>query len=163
MSHHFYGDLSNLNAPYDGYYPLQGVGGVTWEGKTLPAIGYPWREASDDTLNFQASANVALAKRDFCPLLLDGHAGPRTCGAIFTLDELSAPDGLVATCAQHAGEAMAPSSCPGGIPPVNSPPPSDDDGLVVEPKEGGIPVWVWGLGVGILVVGLALASKKKGK
>lgn len=157
-NHHFYGDLSNLNAPYDAY-PLQGVGSVTWEGKTIPSLGYPWRVASSDTLDVQFKLNTELAKRDLCPLLVDGDLGPRTCGAMLTMEDVSVPDGIVATCAQHAGDAMEPKHCPGGVPPA---PPEPEPPIEEETtKSGEIPVWVWGLGVGVLAVGIAIASKKK--
>lgn len=159
-NHHFYGDLSNLNAPYKAY-SLQGIGGVTFEGKTLPAIGFPWREGSNDTLDVQARFNNELADRDLCPLLLDGVLGPRTCAAMLTMDDVGAPDGMVATCAQHVSETIGfePKRCPGGV--VTAPPPAEPAPIAKAEKRGEIPVWVWGLGIGVLAVGLAIASKKK--
>lgn len=157
MTQHFYGDMSNLNAPYR-MASIQGLGAVTWEGRTLPSAGYPWMQESDDTLQVQYRFNEALAQKDLCPLLLDGVAGPRTCGALYSVDT-PAPSGLVQTCSLHAGEEMAPKSCPGGVVP-DSPAPVVDDEVVVE-KRGGIPIWIWGLGLGVLAVGAAIAMKKK--
>lgn len=155
-SNHYYGDVSNLNAPYDSV-ALQGVGAVTWDGKTLPSVGYPWRVASNDTLEMQFRFNAEMAKRDMCPLLVDGELGPRSCGALFLLDGVPAPSGAVATCSQHAGEE--PKVCPGGI--VNEPAPAPAPVVPVKPKSAGIPVWVWGLGLGVVAVGAAMMLKKK--
>lgn len=220
---HYYGDTSNLNAPYDattlqgvdtpqpvgglgalrlrGQVPsrfrksseryrrgyglkywdeviphdqltqhkrrgVRGLGSVTWDGKTLPSLGYPWRQASNDTLQVQARFNTELAKRDRCPLLLDGDLGPRTCGALFEMSDVSAPDGLVATCSQHAGESTPTKSCPGGVvsdSPLISPPSDseDPDSSTASDKKGGFPMLAAVGIVGGLVLLAAVLKKKK--
>lgn len=164
MTQHFYGDVSNLNAPYDaiaiqGYNT--GMGAVTYEGKTLPSVGFPWMEESNDTLEVQYRFNAALKSRDYCPLLADGVLGPRTCGAMYTLEDLSAPDGMVATCSQHVAEAnqYPPKVCPGGV--VPDAPAQEEQVERVQPKKAGIPMWVWGAGIAAVAIGAAIMLKKK--
>lgn len=167
MNHH-YGDVSNLNAPYDNI-AVQGLGSVTYDGKTLPSTGLPlpWRKASSETLDLQYDLNERLASMDKCPLLLDGILGPRTCGAMVWLNqEFSAgryPNvpPMVSTCNNPPESPMMPTNCPQGEVPAPPPPEEEEEELEVETKAGGIPFWVWGLGLGVLAVGAAMAMKKK--
>lgn len=152
--------------PLKGLEGFSGFGSVTWDGKTLPSLGYPWRQASNDTLQVQARFNTELAKRDRCPLLLDGDLGPRVCGALFEMSDVSAPDGLVATCSQHAGESTPTEFCPGGVvsdSPLISPPSDseDPDSSTASDKKGGFPMLAAVGIVGGLVLLAAVMKKKK--
>lgn len=165
---HYYGDVSNLNAPYDSV-SLQGgalgrpLGALTFEGKSLPDKGFAWREGSSATLELQYRLNPMLARMDKCPLLLDGALGPRSCGAMAWLNqEFSAgrfpevpPN--VSVCNSPPEALIMPSDCPGGEV-QQAPPPA-----TIEPpvKKSGIPLWVWGLGLGVIAIGAAIVLKNK--
>lgn len=154
MTQHIYGDVSNLNAPYDNI-SVQGI------GQTDP---YPWREHSENTQNLQLTLNDMLADVGKCPLLVDGILGPRTCGAMVWLNQefdagrFPEVPPMVSTCHNPPEAHMMPTDCPEGAP---APPPSQKEVEVVEPKSGGIPIWVWGLGLGALAIGAAVMMKKK--
>jgi LPXTG-motif cell wall-anchored protein len=146
MNHH-YGDVSNLNAPYD-VIPLQGLGAAD-DPK------YPWRSASNDTLVLQQDLNEALTEAGGCLLTEDGMLGPSTCGALKHFGMI----GSVATCVNHESEATLPQiPCTGGGGGGSGP-------QILEPVTitGGpqVPTWLIGVGLGALAIGAAIYFKKK--
>lgn len=143
MNHH-YGDVSNLNAPYD-VIPLQGIGAVD-------DPRYPWIQDSSDTLTLQQDLNEGLAAAGGCLLKEDGKLGPSTCGALKHFGMLSS----VSTCVNHENEAILPQiPCTSGG--------GGGGGEVLPIKEGGspIPTWVIGVGLGALAIGAAMYLQKK--
>lgn len=143
---HFYGDLSNLNAPYD-VVPLQGLGADDPK--------YPWKLNSWDTLYLQQDINEGLTAAGKCPIVEDGYLGATTCGALKYLIDQGTPATMIKTCTEH-GEFVAPKSKPcGGSSSSSSTPATTTE----EPAEG-IPAWAIGVGVGLLAIGAALYLKK---
>ena len=161
MHNHNYGDLSNLNAPYDAV-PLQGYGGL---GADDPK--YPWKEDSHDTLVLQQDLNEMLTAHGKCLLSEDSEMGPSTCGALkFAVQQGILSSGAVpSTCAAHANEgAPLPKSppCASSSPspsPAPQPSPDEEDELVK--TGGGIPGWAIGLGLGVVAIAVAMMLKKK--
>ncbi len=146
MNHH-YGDVSNLNAPYD-VIPLQGIGAVADDPR------YPWRDESNDTLTLQKDLNEALTAAGGCLLTEDGQLGPSTCGALKHFGQLSS----VSTCVNHESEAVLPEiPCSGGG--------GGGGGGEVLPIDqettSKIPSWVIGVGLGVLAIGAAMYFKKR--
>lgn len=145
MNHH-YGDVSNLNAPYD-VIPLQGIGAVD-------DPRYPWKQESNDTLVLQQDLNEGLTAAGACLLTEDGKLGPSTCGALKHFGMLSS----VSTCVNHESEATLPqipcSSGGGG----GSGPVVLDEVQVV--GDSPIPTWLIGVGLGALAIGAAIYFKK---
>jgi hypothetical protein len=156
MTQHFYGDVSNLNAPYDAI-AVQGLG---------QAEPFPWREESSSTRDLQLRLNPMLDSIGKCILLVDGVMGPRTCGAmIFLNQEFSAgrfPEvpPMVSICNNPPETPIMPSNCPTGQP--EAPPPEPPAPIEpVAPKKGGIPIWIWGAGIAVVAIGAAFMFKKK--
>jgi len=152
MTQHFYGDDSNLNAPYDAV-PLQGLGQVDDHPNA------PWRQFSPEVQGMQQQLNDLLRQDGGCPLLADGVIGPRTCGALSHYGR--GGDVLFTTCAAHQEEEpwISPEiPCPPEK--LGPPPPSEE--LVTPPStKSSIPPWAIGLGLGALAIGVALMLKKK--
>ncbi len=146
MNHH-YGDVSNLNAPYD-VIPLQGIGAVEDDPR------YPWRQDSNDTLILQKDLNEALTAAGGCLLTEDGKLGPSTCGALKHFGMLSS----VSTCVNYESEAEMPK-----IPCTSGGGGGGGEGGEILPVEGvsRIPTWAIGLGLGALAIGAAMYFKKK--
>jgi hypothetical protein len=150
MTIHHYGDVSNLNAPYD-VIPLQGLGAAD-------DSAYPWRQESNSTLILQRDLNEALTSAGGCLLDEDGKLGPATCGALKHFGMLSS----VSTCVNHESELVAPKiPCSGGGGGGGG-----GSSTVLEPVEvvGGptkIPTWLIGVGLGALAIGAAIYFKKK--
>lgn len=149
---HFYGDLSNLNAPYDAV-PLQGLGADDPK--------YPWKKNSKDTLYLQQDINEGLASHGLCPIVEDGYLGPATCGALgYFVDKGVFPASVIpSTCVDHKSEAVAPRSKPCG----SSAAVIDTSETPANPTEGGagkVPAWAIGVGVGVVAIGVALYLKK---
>ena len=153
MNNHFYGDTSNLGAPYDAV-SVQGLGAAD--------TSYPWRVRNDATLQLQLRLNTTLIENDMCQLLADGEMGPRTCGAMLWMDENAARLGttapMVSVCLNPPETPISPKSCPNGQPQGPAPVVLEE---VKPKKKAEIPIWVWGLGIGVIAVGVAMAMKKK--
>lgn len=156
---HIYGDVSNLNAPYDGVYSnTYGVHGLGQaEGADHPLA--PWRQYSPNVQTMQKQLNELLLADGGCPLLADGIIGPRTCGALQHYGR--GGEILFSTCAAHQAEEpwVAPTiPCPAQAPA----PISEEEPELVRPSTGsGIPSWAIGVGLGALAIGVALVLKKK--
>lgn len=155
---HIYGDLSNLNAPYDAV-PLQGVG----QPFNQDDPSYPWLQESQDTLVLQQDTNEGLTSQGGCLLVEDGKLGPKTCGALQHFGVMNS----VQTCLNHAPESPpVPPEIPcGSAPPRGggAPAPSPEEELV---KAGstGVPGWAIGLGLGaVAIVAVMLLKGKKRK
>lgn len=160
------GGVFNYNTAFGGLDGtpggVQGLGAVTWDGRTLPSTGIPkWREPSDETLNMQFRVNADLAKLEKCPLLVDGELGPRTCGALLFLDEywrttadpiISVPP-MVSVCLSPPEPPIAPTNCPAGEPPPPPEPPPVEPPVEPPPVEPP-PEKAGGIGAGVLVAGL---------
>lgn len=157
MTQHFYGDLANLNAPYQ-VVPLQGLGADDPK--------YPWKKNSWDTLYLQQDINEGLTAAGRCLIEEDGYLGASTCGALKFLIDNGMNVAMVSTCTDH-GEFPVPSTKPCGsstpaidptAPPGSEANPIDLD--AIEDEGTGIPAWAIGLGVGVLAIGVALYMKK---
>lgn len=145
MNQH-YGDVSNLNAPYD-VIPLQGIGAVEDDPR------YPWRQSSNDTLTLQKDLNEGLTAAGGCLLTEDGKLGPSTCGALKHFGMLSS----VSTCVNHENEAILPQ-----IPCTSGGGGGGGGGDILPIEEASrIPTWVIGVGLGALAIGAAMYLKKK--
>ena len=160
MRNQHYGDLSNLNAPYDAF-PLQGFGlGQADDPK------YPWRDFSSNTQALQEDLNLFLFNDGACEIDVDGKLGSKTCGALRYAQEkgVIGADGIPSTCIAHASEGAQPrpkSPCPAGTPaPIQTPGP-DGEGEDLIKTGGGIPGWAIGLGIGLVAVAAAMALRGK--
>lgn len=161
MRNHRYGDVSNLNAPYDDL-SLQGLRGVgslsgTSLGATdldsLPVEQYPWLAESQATSALQQSINQNLSQDGYNLLAVDGKLGPRTCGA---LDFYGLTGTVGGSCDAHKAEFIAPTKVSGPAPIAPLP--------MVQTAPAGMPGWVWGalLGVGA-VAAVVYMKKRKGR
>lgn len=160
-SNHHYGDLSNLNAPYDAV-PLQGIGQATDDSAFVDDL--PWREFSKDTLQLQQDANFFLFNHKACEIEEDGKLGPATCGALRFVAEKGNIQVVPQTCFNHADEAAQPrpkSPCPASASPGPSPSPSDPEDPDLVKTGGNIPGWAIGLGLGVVAIAVAMAMRKK--
>jgi hypothetical protein len=177
MRQHRYGDVSNLNAPYDNL-SLQGLRGVgSLSGTTLGALtlddlptedagsanadlsdSYPWMVESPATLTLQKEINKGLVSRGYNVLKEDGILGARTCGAL-AMDKAT---GMVGTaCDAHVSEFIAPTKATGVTSPQNQPITSPQP--MVETGKG-MPAWVWGVLLGsAAVAAVVYAKKRKGR
>ena len=90
---HLYFDTSKLNAQYDQFPPLRGLGaGVLSTGRLGSlgvsvslgddAVDFPWREESGKTTELQQVTNEVLREGGYCEVGVDGRLGPATCGAV---------------------------------------------------------------------------------
>lgn len=154
---HMYGDLSNLNAPYDAI-PLQGLGQPF---QTPDDPKYPWLQESQDTLVLQQDLNEGLTSQGGCLLAEDGKLGPRTCGALQHFGE------NVQTCLNHAPESPpilpeVPCKSGGGGGGGAQPAPSPEEELV-KAGSSGVPGWAIGLGLGALAIVAVMMMKGKKK
>ena len=159
MTQHFYGDLSNLNAPYDAV-PLQGLG----QQYAVPDNPkYPWKVQSQDTFTLQQDLNEGLTAAGGCLLTEDGYLGPKTCGAAKHFGVMES----IQTCVNHAdSETYTLPEIPcgtggggggGGAQVIEG---EEEEDLLV-PKTGQIPGWLIGVGIGALAIGVAVYLKKK--
>lgn len=159
MNNHYYGDLSNLNAPYD-VVPLQGLGADDPK--------YPWKKNSWDTLYLQQDINEGLTAAGKCLIEEDGYLGASTCGALKYLIDQGAPVTMVSTCTEH-GEFPAPRSKPNcsaaaAVIDPSAPPGSEENPIDLDAiGENKVPAWAIGVGVGVLAIGVALYLKKNKK
>lgn len=156
MNNHHYGDISNLNAPYDAF-------GVQGLGQSDP---HPWRQKTQATMNLQANINHRLTslKPPFCPILVDGELGPRTCGALAQLEMFFDDMPQVPACASPPEAIITPKEppCPGD-PSRPAPGPVAPPKETVETKGSSISPMLIGLGVAALAVGAVLLLGKKKK
>jgi hypothetical protein len=61
---------------------LSGITAVSGLGVLGQATGeYPWGAYSEATKALQEKTNAELSAKGYCPLVVDGKLGPRTCGA----------------------------------------------------------------------------------
>lgn len=165
MNHH-YGDMSNLNAPYDAY-PLQGMGQLIEDHERPDDPKYPWKQFSQHSLVLQSDINEFLTFDGSCLIDEDGKLGPKTCGAMRYAQEkgVIGSGDIPQTCVAHAHEEAQPRPtsppCPTGVPsPSPAPGPVPEDPEQVK-TGGGIPGWAIGLGLGVVAIGIAFALKKK--
>lgn len=153
MQNHHYGDISNLNAPYDTIvYPVQGVGQSPVPDAVTECGHYPWREFSNCTEILQNTAINPLLREDgFNEIGSDGKLGPVTCGAMAHYEASHwAP-----ACAEHESEWVAPTRS-------GSSSSEEEEELVgVGRPSAGVPPWAIGLAIGAAAVGLSLYLKKK--
>jgi len=155
MNHH-YGDVSNLNAPYDQIvYPVQGVGATSEVPASVRECGsYPWRMYSSCTKKIQVEAINPLLREDgYHTISEDGKLGPATCGAMALYDSAHwAP-----ACLDHESEWVAPTRASGG----SSTSPTLQADVIGVGSSGGLPTWAIGLAVGALAIGAAIYMQKK--
>lgn len=150
MSNHFYGDVSNLNAPYDAV-PVHGLG-------QADDPKYPWREFSQDTLILQQDINEGLTSVGGCLIDEDGQLGPATCGGVAHFEGAAA---MPSTCLNH-DPPVAPTMPPcGSGAPVPAPTPSPEE--QVKTGGNGVPGWAIGLGLGVAAIAVAMMLKSKKK
>lgn len=159
MTQHYYGDLSNLNAPYD-VIPLQGYGLGADDPK------FPWKKKSSDTLALQQDINEGLTSHGLCPIVEDGFLGPATCGAAnyFVQQGVFPADVIPSTCGGYTAQWIAPKSKPcGSTKPAATAPTTTTPAATEASVVGGdgVPTWVWGLGLGAAAIALAMYLKKK--
>lgn len=156
---HMYGDLSDLNAPYDAV-PLQGLGQPY---KTPDDPKYPWMQESQDTYVLQQDLNEGLTSQGGCLLDEDGVLGPATCGALQHFGQ------HVQTCVNHSDVSPpVPPQIPcktggGGGGGGGSPQPSPEEELVKAGSAGGVPGWAIGLGLGAVAIVAVMMLKGKKK
>lgn len=164
MSQHHYGDLSNLNAPYDNM-SLQGVGGTLGGPNSLgwsmeEEHNIPWlgEDSHPTVLASQQGINKTLTADGFGPVLEDGRLGPRTCGA---LHQYGRTGEVWGACDDHSAEFISPKKV--GPPPAIARPATDPNAAAptLARSGGGVPSWVWGLLVGGGAIGVAIYLKKK--
>lgn len=151
MNNHVYGDVSNLNAPYDYTFSVQGLGAEDPR--------YPWMKKSADTQTLQLALNKELKGIGLCPLLVDGIMGPRTCGALARMDMFDWPN--ISTCQGAPEQMILPKEppCPGGGSTATGPVDQTDPEEVV--RKSGISPMMIALGVGALAIAGVLLLKKK--
>ena len=160
-SNHYYGDVSNLNAPYDAI-AVQGWG----MGQVPPTDPHPWRRKTQATMDLQANVNSRLASLTppFCPILVDGELGPRTCGALAQLELFHDDVPQVPACANPPEPIITPQEppCPSGPGPAPAPTPgpTDPEDLV---KKGGVSPMLIGVGVAALAIAGVLAYRASQK
>jgi hypothetical protein len=183
MRRHRYGDVSNLNAPYDNL-SLQGIRGVgslsgtslgamtldeldasnAEDDKAAGATTYPWMQESSATSAIQTELNKQLAADGMHQLLVDGRLGGRTCGALVKYGAL---DMVFGACDGHEAEFIAPITEAqwqrqqgGGTVSDGA---AADEGMV-NPEPKGMPGWAWGvlLGVGAIAA-ITYMKKRKGR
>lgn len=157
MRQHQYGDLSNLNAPYD-VVPLQGVG-QPFQNPDDPK--YPWKQKSQQTVQLQQDINEGLTSAGKCLIVEDGFLGYKTCGALAYFGK----DGEVQTCLNHSDvepyEMPTDPPCALLSPVVPRAPDTgtEENGVQVR-RPMNMGVWM-GVGLGALAIVAAMMLRKK--